>query len=52
MTESLPIVEVRGASITFPGVKALDEVNFRLLPGEVHTLMGENGAGNARVARW
>ena len=51
MTESPPIVEVRGASITFPGVKALDEVDFRLLPGEVHTLMGENGAGTSTLIK-
>jgi len=38
MTEGLPIVQMRGISIEFPGVKALDGVDFRLLPGEVVTL--------------
>ncbi len=43
-TTTRPVVEMNGISITFPpGVKALDAVDFRLLPpGEVHTLMGEN----------
>ena len=35
-----PVVEMRGISIGFPGVKALDGVDFRMFPGEVHSLMG------------
>ncbi|MBO9475893.1 ATP-binding cassette domain-containing protein, partial [Shimia sp. R10_1] len=31
----------------FPGVHALKRVRFDLLPGEVHALMGENGAGKS-----
>jgi len=40
-----PILNLTGISKQFPGVKALDNVDFSLRPGEVHALMGENGAG-------
>ena len=43
-----PIVEMRHISKSFPGVKALQDVDFVLYPGTVHGLVGENGAGNPR----
>ena len=48
---SSPIVEMRGITISFPGVLALDNVDFFLRPGEVHSLMGENGAGKSTSSR-
>ena len=38
------VLELKGITKIFPGVKALNRVQFQLKPGEVHALMGENGA--------
>ena len=40
-------LELKGVCKSFPGVKALDNVQLSLRPGTVHALMGENGAGKS-----
>ncbi|OUM41761.1 sugar ABC transporter ATP-binding protein [Arthrobacter sedimenti] len=51
MNEIVPVVDMSGISIEFPGVKALDAVDLRLFQGEVHALMGENGAGKSTLIK-
>ena len=46
-----PLLELRGISKEFPGVKALDDVSFSVWPGEVHMLLGENGAGKSSLMK-
>ena len=45
------ILEMNNISKTFPGVKALDEVNFKVKKGEIHCLVGENGAGKSTLMK-
>lgn len=45
------ILEMRSITKEFPGVKALDNVNFKVKRGEIHCLVGENGAGKSTLMK-
>ena len=51
MNDNKTRLKVEGIEKSFPGVKALDNINFSVKPGSVHVLCGENGAGKSTLMK-
>lgn len=51
MSDATPIIDIRQITKKFPGVIALEDVSFDVLPGEFHAICGENGAGKSTLMK-
>ena len=51
LTSNQAILTLSGVSKSFPGVKALSDVQLQLYPGQVMALVGENGAGKSTIVK-
>ena len=49
--QSSPILEIRKINKTYSGIRVLHNIDFLLMPAEVHALVGENGAGKSTLIK-
>ena len=48
----MPRIELKGITKQYPGVLANNDVDLRVMPGEIHALLGENGAGKSTLVKF